>query len=195
MSLRVWSACLLATLLLLGGCAHHAPGTDGQNRPQAWLEPGVKVTLPPPGLTPAFDRQQLLTGTFDGKEQSLLVMLSVDQHRLSLAGLSSLGIRLFLLTYDQNGLHTEQSIVVPQLPPASQVLADIMLSHWPLAAWQSQLPTGWTLVDKGDQRELRDPNGRLITEVHYRQTGALREPVALTQHVFNYHLTIQPLSD
>lgn len=27
-----------------------------------------------------------------------------------------------------------------------------MLSHWPVAAWQPQLPEGWTLSDTGDRR-------------------------------------------
>lgn len=189
------SWCLLLAGLLLSGCAHREAGTDDHNRPQAWLEPGTKVTLPPPGLTPPLHQQQLLTGTFNGKVQSLLVMLSVEPDHLSLAGLSSLGIRLFMLTYDQHGIHTEQSIVLPQLPPASQVLADIMLSHWPLAAWQAQLPNGWHLQDEGQTRKLLAPDGRLVTEIHYRQQGARREPVALIQHVFNYRLTIQPLSE
>ncbi|WP_425527725.1 DUF3261 domain-containing protein, partial [Xylella fastidiosa] len=49
-----------------------------------------------------------------------------------------MGIRLFLATYNETGIHTEQSIVAPELPPASQVLADVMLSHWPINAWLPQ---------------------------------------------------------
>lgn len=82
------------------------------------------------GISPAVNSQQLLTGSFNGKTQSLLVMLNADDQKITLAGLSSVGIRLFLVTYDAKGLRAEQSIVVPQLPPASQVLADVMLSHW-----------------------------------------------------------------
>lgn len=80
----------------------------------------TRVTLPPPGITPAVSSQQLLTGTFNGQTQSLLVMLNADDHKVTLAGLSSVGIRLFTATYDDTGIHTEQSIVVPQLPPASR---------------------------------------------------------------------------
>lgn len=107
------SWCLLLAGLLLSGCAHREAGTDDHNRPQAWLEPGTKVTLPPPGLTPPLHQQQLLTGTFNGKVQSLLVMLSVEPDHLSLAGLSSLGIRLFMLTYDQHGIHTSSPSSCP----------------------------------------------------------------------------------
>ncbi|HDR2700358.1 TPA: DUF3261 domain-containing protein [Enterobacter asburiae] len=188
-----YRAVALAAALLLAGCSH---STDTkETRPQAWLQPGTKVTLPPPGISPAVSSQQLLTGSFNGQTQSLLVMLNADAHKVTLAGLSSVGIRLFLATYDESGIHTEQSIVVPQLPPASQVLADVMLSHWPISAWQPQLPKGWTLTDNGDRRELRNASGKLVTEIVYLQRKGKREPISIEQHVFKYHITIQYLGD
>lgn len=190
---RLWRAAALTLTLILTGCSH-AP-KDAQTRPQAWLEPGVRITLPAPGIAPAINSQQLLTGRFNDTTQSLLVMLNADDKKLTLAGLSSLGIRLFLVTYDEKGLRAEQSIVVPQLPPASQVLADVMLSHWPLSAWQPQLPPGWTLTDKGDKRELRNASGKLVTEITYLNRKGRREPIAITQHVFHYHITINYLGD
>lgn len=192
MKQTLWRAGLLLAALWLAGCSHSTPT---ETRPAAWLKPGVQVTLPPPGITPAVSSQQLLTGSFNGQSQSLLVLLNADEQKLSLAGLSSVGIRLFLLTYDKAGIHTEQSIVVPQLPPASQVLADVMLSHWPLAAWQTQLPKGWTLRDTGDRRELRDASGNLVTEITYLLRKGKREPISIQQHVFHYHITIQYLGD
>lgn len=188
-----WHSLALAAVLALTGCSHSAP--DANRRPQAWLQPGTQVTLPPPGITPAVSSQQLLTGSFNGSSQSLLVMLNADDKKLTLAGLSSVGIRLFLVTYDDKGIHTEQSIVVPQLPPASQVLADVMLSHWPISAWLPQLPTGWTLTDRGDKRELRNAQGELVTDITYLQRKGKREPISIEQHVFNYHITIQYLGD
>ncbi len=188
-----YRAVALAAALLLAGCSL---STDTkETRPQAWLQPGTRVTLPPPGISPAVSSQQLLTGSFNGQTQSLLVMLNADAHKVTLAGLSSVGIRLFLATYDETGIHTEQSIVVPQLPPASQVLADVMLSHWPISAWQPQLPKGWTLTDNGDRRELRNASGKLVTEIVYLQRKGKREPISIEQHVFKYHITIQYLGD
>lgn len=189
----LWRSATLAAALVLTGCSHSSG--DESTRPQAWLQPGTQVTLPPPGISPAVSSQQLLTGSFNGKTQSLLVMLNADDKKLTLAGLSSVGIRLFLVTYDHNGIHTEQSIVVPQLPPASQVLADVMLSHWPISAWTPQLPKGWTLKDNGDKRELRNASGKLVTEITYLLRNGKREPISIEQHVFNYHITIQYLGN
>jgi len=190
----LWTGVALATALLLTGCSH-TTRSSGNARPQAWLEPGTRITLPAPGITPEVNSQQLLTGSFNGQTQSLLVMMTADDKKITLAGLSSVGIRLFLVTYDERGIHTEQSIVVPQLPPANQVLADVMISHWPIAVWQQQLPKGWTLTDIGDKRELRNARGKLVTEITYLQRKGKREPISIEQHVFKYHITIQYLGD
>lgn len=186
-------AAMLLMVWLISGCSHLSKNENG--RPQAWLQPGTRITLPPPGITPSVSSQQLLTGSFNGQTQSLLVMLNADDKKLSLAGLSSVGIRLFLVTYDEKGLHTEQSIVVPQLPPASQVLADVMLSHWPIADWQPLLPAGWTLRDNGDKRELRNGRDALVMKITYLQRQGKRVPISIEQLAFKYHITIQYLDD
>lgn len=186
---KIITGMILLCSLCLAACA----GKPNNTRPQAWLKPGVKVTLPAPAMVPPVNEQQLLTGSFKGQQQSLLVLLNADEHQLSLAGLSSLGIRLFRITYDEHGIHTEQSIVLPDMPPASQVLADIMLSHWPVSAWRPQLPKGWLLEDRGDQRVLLDADGNVVTEIQYMNRNGRREPISVRQRVFGYHIVIQSL--
>lgn len=183
-------ALLVLLSLLLSGCAQQH---SLSHRPTAWLKPGVRVTLPVPGFSPAFEQQQLLTGHVRGKTQSLLVLLSADSRQIRLAGLSSLGIRLFRLTYDDKGIHTQQMMALPEMPPASQVLSDIMLSYWPIRAWQRQLPHGWQLADKADSRELRDADGNVVTVIRYTSRDGRREPVSIDQRAFRYQIYIQHL--
>jgi len=170
------AALILLTGLLLSACAQQAPDN---RHPAAWLKPGVQITLPPPGIRPAFQQQQLL--------------LSADEQQIKLAGLSSVGIRLFSLRYDAEGIHTEQLMPLPQMPPASQVLADIMLSYWPSEVWRKQLPPGWTLQDQPLKRQLRDADNQLVTEIDYLQRGKQRQPIAIQQHAFGYLIRIQHL--
>ncbi|MEA4838531.1 MAG: DUF3261 domain-containing protein [Rhodospirillaceae bacterium] len=179
-------------LLLVAGCAQTEPAAPP---PGAWLEPGVRMVLPPAGITPELRRQQLLTGRFGGQVQSLVVMLNADDHQVVLAGLSSVGIRLFLATYDSDGLRLEQSVIVGQLPPPGQVLADIMLSYWPAAAFDPYLPDGWTLRDLDESRELRNPQGEVVTEIRYQKDGDRREPVSIQQNVFAYKIAIQNIGE
>lgn len=82
-----WRAFALTATLILTGCSHSQPEQEG--RPQAWLQPGTRITLPAPGISPAVNSQQLLSGSFNGKTQSLLVMLNADDQKITLAGLSS----------------------------------------------------------------------------------------------------------
>ena len=92
---------------------------------------------------------------------------------MTLAGLSSVGIRLFLATYDNTGIHTEQSVVMPQPPASGAGGCDAQ----PLAAQRGshRLPKGWTLKDTGTRRELRNPDGKLVTEIVYLQRNGKRE--------------------
>ena len=183
---------LALLILMLGGCAINSPsGTE----PQAWLKRGVQVKLPAPLLDKPVSQQQLLTATVNGKQQSLLVLLNADGKSLQLAGLSPLGIRLFKVVYDQTGIHTGQAIKIEGLPPANQVLADIMLSYWPVQSWQPLLPAGWTFDEQPLRRTLLDNEGHAITRIDYVTQGGTRQPVSITQMAFHYQITIQNVGD
>ena len=183
---------LALLILMLGGCAINSPsGTE----PQAWLKRGVQVKLPAPLLDKPVSQQQLLTATVNGKQQSLLVLLNADGKSLQLAGLSPLGIRLFKVVYDQTGIHTEQAIKIEGLPPANQVLADIMLSYWPVQSWQPLLPAGWTFDEQPLRRTLLDNEGHAVTRIDYVVQGGTRQPVSITQMAFHYQITIQNVGD
>ncbi|MGO4746560.1 DUF3261 domain-containing protein [Serratia quinivorans] len=182
---------LLMWVAVLAGCA----GSQDPTLPQAWLKPGTRVTLPTPTLAQPINQQQLLTAEVKGQQHSMLVLLNADGRRLQLVGMSPLGIRLFNLTYDRQGIHTEQLIKVGELPPASQVLADIMLSYWPVADWQPLLPAGWRLEDQPLVRRLYDERGAIVNEIRYRQTDGGREPQSIAQSAFHYRITIQTLGN
>ncbi len=183
---------LALLILMLGGCAINSPsGTE----PQAWLKRGVQVKLPAPLLDKPVSQQQLLTATVNGKQQSLLVLLNADGKSLQLAGLSPLGIRLFKVVYDQTGIHTGQAIKIEGLPPANQVLADIMLSYWPVQSWQPLLPAGWTFDEQPLRRTLLDNEGHAVTRIDYVVQGGTRQPVSITQMAFHYQITIQNVGE
>jgi len=184
---------LLALLCLLMASACASTPDGGQ--PWAWIKPGVRVFLPAPGVSPSIHERQLLTSSYKGSEHSLMVLLDADDRQLSLVGLSMVGVRLFTLQYDEQGLQTRQHVVAPGLPPAAQVLSDIMLSYWPAARWQALLPTHWQLVDEGLQRRLLDGQGQLVMRIDYVGSPEARHPVRVHQFSFGYDIRIQNLDD
>ncbi|MDR3228685.1 MAG: DUF3261 domain-containing protein [Puniceicoccales bacterium] len=186
-------AVLWLVLPLLAGCAN--PPLE----PIVTLSPNITVRLPRPPApdTPPVHREQLLTATAHGKTHTLYVVLDISGGKVRLAGLSPLGIRLFTGTYDGETIAVEQIPVAAELPPAAQVLGDIMLASCSLAEWAAVLPAGWVLADAPDglRRVLKNPEGTVITEIFYTQTQGLREPSGLRNHRFAYEIKITNLAD
>jgi hypothetical protein len=182
---------LLLTALLSACASAPAP----ENR--AYLTPGTSLLLPPPEREQPLYRQQLLSAHSKGGEHQLLTVLEADGHKLTLVGLTPSGIRLFRVSYEGEVIRTEQLSNLlggAALPPVAQVLADVMLSYWPIATWQARLPEGWHLADEGMVRRLTAPDGKLVSEIHYRQVDGEREPVQLIQHAFDYQLQMEKLA-
>ena len=183
-------------VLWLTGCA--STTTPEVSRPEANLTPEVVVPLPAPIRDSPLHVEQILTAQIKGQTNghSLLVVMEADGQRLSLVGFSLLGVRLFRVEYGVDGIRVEQLpalAALGALPPANQVLADVLLSYWPRESWQAVLPAGWQLIDQPLRRELRDEKGELVSEITYQQQVGDRNPVRLWQHAFDYQLTIQTL--
>lgn len=185
-----------ALALWLAGCA--STTVPESSRPEANLTPQMVVQLPSPTRATPLHVEQILTAQIKGQSNghSLLVVMEADGQRLSLVGFSLLGVRLFRVEYGVAGIQVEQLpalAALGALPPANQVLADVLLSYWPGDAWQAVLPAGWQLIDTPLRRELRNEKGELVSEITYQPQAEDRNPVHLWQHAFDYQLTIQTL--
>ena len=193
---RRWLFWVCALVVWLTGCA--STTTPDVSRAEANLTPQVVVPLPAPIRDSPLHVEQILTAQIKGQTNghSLLVVMEADGQRLSLVGFSLLGVRLFRVEYRVDGIRVEQLpalAALGALPPANQVLADVLLSYWPRETWQAVLPAGWQLIDQPLRRELRNEKGELVSEITYQPQAGDRNPVRLWQHAFDYQLTIQTL--
>ncbi|MDF7670608.1 DUF3261 domain-containing protein [Orbaceae bacterium ESL0721] len=164
---------------------------NNKKRPSAWLTKTVKVNLPDPRFPRPFTANQLLTFYTHDKTDTLFSLIEADQDKLTIIGLSTLGVKLFHITYQKSLIETKQYLPLPQTPPVVQILSDIMLTILPIDEWQKVLPNGWSIVEKGAFRYLQE-NGKNIIIIKYDKDidDPLRKPISIEHTVFGYRINI-----
>lgn len=135
----------LALCMMLAACAGRMP------KPLVELPP---LRLSPASLPAPLALQQQLRFRFGSHERELDALLEADAGQLQLAvqAMGRTGVRLH---WDGEHLQQERA---PWLPPqvrAERVLDDLQFALWPTAAIASALPAGWSVVDDGMRRQLR----------------------------------------
>ncbi|MCL2916434.1 DUF3261 domain-containing protein [Shewanella corallii] len=190
---------LLLALLWLSGCSLSPKPSDDGNKVR--LAADTFVALPSPAsYGGTLTASQLITVSWqqDGKQQSrtLPVQLEVTPEKLALAGFSSWGSRILSLTYEKGQITTA---VMPglgtTLPEPEQVALNLMLTLWPLKAWETELASvNWRLVQHGLTRELLDSNGQPQIEIEYSRTEKLAGPIVFRDKQLGLQITIKTLS-
>lgn len=171
------SACVTP---LLPDCTRF--GRDGQ------------VCLLPPSALPKLDATHIVTVTRDGKPDSFLGQLHIDDQALRLAGSSLFGTELFTLSYDGKTLQVEPEN--PQLH-TDDLLVMLELALADPAEIKPQLHGLDLTVSDGPQGQVRDilERGRLIVHI-LRGPGPLSEaPLSIDIPPLKISVVMKPLSD
>jgi hypothetical protein len=179
---------LILPPLLLAGCAS-APVVP----PQARL--GLK--LAPAALGESISVQQHLKVERNGRTDDLDVALQVEPDALDVVGLA-FGQRVLTLHYDGKELTSWRQVMLPAQVKAEDVLEDMQLTLWPVAAVAAALPAGWQVAEAavspaaggGMQRTLT-LGGETIMQIHYAGMPRWSGTVVLENLRYHYRLTIQ----
>lgn len=136
---------------LLSGCA---------------LQPPAPALLPPASFGGTARAEQILHVRRGERGQTLQCYVEVTPERLLLVGATAHGQRVLTATLDAGGVRAESLLPDDAVAP-EQVLADLQLALWPLAALQAGLPPDWRVVEPhpGTRVALRD--GETYAEIHY----------------------------
>ncbi len=189
MKINCFYFCILA--LLLTGCAMQ-PATHPV---QVEVNKAVFVSLPKPAeLGQTLNVSQLITAQWGkNKQQKLLVQLQVEQQSVVLAGFSAWGARILSLTYSGEEIQTYVlSRLADTLPKPEQVLFNVMISIWPVEAWEKPLgKIGWSLIERDLKRELIDEKGKVIADVTYQTQPYIDGTIVFKHHIFDYTITIE----
>ncbi|WP_318498936.1 DUF3261 domain-containing protein [Photobacterium leiognathi] len=184
-------AVLMASVVLVG-CA--SKPMVQQN--QVEIAPDTLVTLPTPAqLGYSLTASQLITATWQKQSHQLPVQLQVDPKRVALAGFSSWGTRILSLDYQEQHIDT---YIMPglgaTLPDPKQVLFNIMITLWPMDAWQAPLEqVGWQLKQTHNHRQLIDSKGDIIADIDYKNSDPLKGDITFINHQQHYTIGIKTL--
>ncbi len=156
-----------------------------QNGAAAW------PLLTPASLGANVNASQVLRVAFGEREATLNCAVAVVSDRITLVGLTAMGIRAFTIKFDGTRVEAESSPGMPDSLPPERLLNDVQLVYWPLKALQSQMSgTEWEISEPvaGTRRLKR--SGRVVTEVHYATADPWAGRAWLANLEFGYTLSI-----
>ena len=119
---------------------------------KAYITKEIEIAVPKAKFDTEESFDQLLSTTYNGKKSSLLVSSVIKKNSISVTGLTPGYLKLFTITYDENGINAEYSVPKAMLPPINQVLLDIMLSY--KSNLNNDLPKEFRIIDKGNERTI-----------------------------------------
>ncbi|ASU39678.1 hypothetical protein hmeg3_16240 [Herbaspirillum sp. meg3] len=149
----------------------------------------LHLQLAPASLGTSLSLQQHLTVERAGRTDEIDTVLEIEPDHLHLVGLA-FGQRVMTLAYDGKELKTWRHFMLPKEVQGEDVLQDVQLTLWPVAAIRAALPAGWALEEKDMQRTLL-LNHEVVTQIDYPDRKAWGGKVILTNLRYHYKLTIQ----
>ena len=170
-----------ALSLLLIGCSSQT----SSDAPMANVTRHQRVALPCPDF-PEASYRQLLTFSYDGSSHSLIALLKLGKGRLSLSGLTPMQVKLFDASFDGRKLEVRTQVPAASLPPAEQVVMDIMLAYGRGDGFKDSLK-GFSFEGTKDALLIRDKSGKAVYGIDY--SGGL--PVRIKNHEFGYSISIR----
>lgn len=171
--------------MVLGWALAVACGCSAPSAPAARL--GLK--LAPATLGAAIVVQQQLRIERGGRVDELHGVLEIDAERLALVGLA-LGQRVLTLHFDGRTLQSWRHPLLPAELRDEDVLEDLQLTLWPVAAIAPVLPAGWRIEETGRRRVLL--NGTTpVTVIDYSAEPPWSGAIHLHNLRYGYRLTIQ----
>jgi hypothetical protein len=166
-------------LLLLAGCATQKPA------------PAVRLglKLAPAALGETISLQQHLKVERGGRIDELDAAIEVDPAHVEMVGLA-FGQRVLSVSFDGKDLKTWRHVMLPSQVRGEDVLEDMQLALWPVAAVAASLPAGWRIEEKGMLRSLY-LGDELVTTVTYSGEPRWSGTINMNNLRYNYRLTIQ----
>lgn len=179
--------CMLSAALVLATLLASCATTPASQAPAR-----LGLKLAPASLGANISLQQHLTVERNGRVDQLDAALEIDQQQLNMVGLA-FGQRVLSLHYDGQTLQSWRHPMLPSQVRAEDVLEDMQLTLWPVAAIRQALPAGWAIEQQGLRRTL-SLQGETVTVINYSTPTPWDGKVELDNLRYHYRLTIESVS-
>jgi hypothetical protein len=136
----------------------------------------------------------------DGDSHNLEIALDIRQQSLQMIVMTTLGRRLATLSYTQGQYHLKAEPGAPDTSPYQQLLADIQMIFWPLAAlngagggWHFEQYFEQRLGQRLEQQQQRSAwyDGRLIARISTRDSWSWTGAYQYHNQINGYQLSLQ----
>ena len=187
-------------ILIISGLLAACSLVPQSGAPTVIVAENTTVTLPAPNrLGYQLSASQLISAAWvvDGKEsqQKLPVQLQISPEEVVLAGFSSWGTRILSLRYNGDAITTEvMSGLQNTLPQPEQVLYNLMLTLWPISAWEAPFnQIGWRIVEDQNSRSIFNNSGEKVIDIQYSHADRLKGNIEFHQLKEQFSISIQTL--
>lgn len=181
----------LVSLLIFVGCAVPAGREEAPNKHDF-------LVLTPQSLGRNLTLSQLVTGRYDGRTYRARYEIDVAGDRLTIAGLSPIGLTLFTLVQQGESVSVDSRVgAAPTFDPR-YTLFDLYLTYWPENAVRAALEINGMTLEKsasGKTRIVRDGGGRKVATVRHPSDDAPGGQIVIEHFDRPYNLTITSIKD
>ena len=188
---HLFTAIIFSLLSLLVACSSTEQKKTDELK--AYITKEIEIAVPKAKFDTEESFDQLLSTTYNGKKSSLLVSSVIKKNSISVTGLTPGYLKLFTITYDENGINAEYSVPKAMLPPINQVLLDIMLSY--KNNLNHDLPKEFRIIDKGNERTISYVDitkmRKVIYKIEYKSMNGKRLPNKIINFEFNYTINFK----
>ncbi len=181
---------LAALVFMLCGCSSNSNvGVNQNNVNQVDIAEAVTLQLTaPPGSLVNQSKNQLLTITYQGKENQLLTQLELTEQGLNLVAVSPQGLPLFELVFVEGQALKQKKYVEFDMLPLPYIISDIQLVYWPLAALNAALTDAVITENENGKERIIKSDGNLIISI-VKGTDS----ISYKHFQRGYQLTILPM--
>lgn len=179
--------------LFAGGCTTTRIFEAEQQRgAEAPLGNGLVLTLPLEPGGPRFSAMQTVSAQYGEVRGVFQAVLQVNPQTANIVITAAEGPRLVTINWDRAGVREERTVFAPESVKGINVLSDIFVSVWPIAAVRAAMPPGVTVTETDRLRQVKQGDHVILeVETQLRNSRQLRQELRSLDNGYTLRVTTE----